>query len=152
MFEITFRAQEEDAWRLLDQLRGRGKGRILFSRATIDKTNTIKGEIRMLIITDSQQVDLAIKPVDKKGFPAQVDGVPVWATSDPTIATIEPSADGLSAVVKAATALGSVQISVSADADLGAGVETITGLLDLEVAAGKAVSLAIIAGTPTEQA
>ncbi len=152
MFEITLRAQEEDAWRLLDNLRGRGQGRLTFCRAVIDKTNTIKGDLKMLIITDSQQCDLAIKPIDRKGKPAQVDGVPVWASSDVTIATVEPAADGLSALVKAADNLGPVQISVTADADLGTGIENITGVLDIEVAAGKAVSLAIIAGTPAEQA
>jgi hypothetical protein len=39
-----------------------------------------------------------------------------------------------------------------ADADHGEGVEPITGILDLEVAGGKAVSLGIIASTPREQA
>jgi hypothetical protein len=54
--------------------------------------------------------------------------------------------------VAATDKLGSVQIGVTADADFGEGVEPITGILDLEIAGGKAVSLRIIAGTPREQA
>ena len=60
--------------------------------------------------------------------------------------------DGLSAVVSATNNLGSVQIKVTADVDLGEGIELITGILDLEIAGNKAVSLGIIAGTPREQA
>ena len=45
-----------------------------------------------------------------------------------------------------------VQISVSADADLGDGVRTLTGFLDLEIVSGEAVSLGVIAGAPREQA
>jgi hypothetical protein len=70
----------------------------------------------------------------------------------PTIAKVTPSEDGLSAVVAATDNLGFVQIRVSADADLGEGVEPITGVLDLEITGGKAVSFGIIAGTPREQA
>ncbi len=93
-----------------------------------------------MIITDTQQVDLATKPVDKKGNPGQVDGVPVWASRDPTIATVEPAADGLSANVKAATELGTTQISVTADADLGSGVTPIVGTLQIDVVGGQAAS------------
>ena len=45
-----------------------------------------------------------------------------------------------------------MQISVSADADLGDGVRTLTGTLDLEIVSGEAVTLSVIAGTPREQA
>jgi hypothetical protein len=41
---------------------------------------------------------------------------------------------------------------VSADADLGDGIRTLTGTLDLEIVSGEAVSLGIIAGAPREQA
>jgi hypothetical protein len=152
MIEIRLKAIDEDAWRLLRKLQDRGRARVVFHQAVIDKTNTIKGDLKMLILTDAQEVDLAIKPLDRKGKPAQVDGIPEWTSSDPTIAKVTPLEDGLSAVVAATDNLGSVQIRVTADADLGEGVEPITGTLDLEIAGGKAVSLGIIAGTPREQA
>lgn len=153
MIELSIRARDLDVWRLLHLLHsGKKRGRIVFYRATIDHYNVITGDIKMLILTDSQEVDLAIKPVDKKGNPAQVEGIPVWTTSDANIASVTPAADGLSAVVKAAAGLGDVQISVAADADLGPGVTTLTGTLDVSVVAGAAVTLNVAAGQPREQA
>lgn len=131
--------------------RRRRAARLAFLSAVIDQRTIIKGEIEHMIITDSQQVDLAIKPVDKKGKPAQIDGVPAWVSSNPAVATVAPAEDGLSALVKAADELGSTQISVTADADLGEGVVNIAGTLDIEVVGGQAVSLSIVAGTPAEQ-
>lgn len=58
--------------------------------------------------------------------PAMVDGVPVWASSDPTVLAVTPAADGMSAVVDTVTP-GTARISISADADLGSGVVPITG-------------------------
>lgn len=113
------------------------------------------GEITMIQLTDTQKVTLSIQPVDAKGNPALVDGAPTWNSSDPSIITVVPSADGLSAVASAAGPLtadgASVQVSVTADADLGAGVETISGTMDVTVVASKAVSVAINAGAPEEQ-
>jgi len=106
-------------------------------------------DITMLQLSDSQRCSLSITPTDKKGHAAAVDGVPVWTSSDETVGTVEASADGLSAVVTAG-APGTCQINVSADADLGSGVESIAGALDLTVVAGKAVALTIGTGTPEE--
>lgn len=127
-----------------------GQARIVFFQVALNGT-TILGDITMVLLTDSQEIDLAIKPLTKKGHPAQVDGTPVWSSSDPQIATVNPAADGLSCVVRAGANLGSVQISVTADADLGAGVAPLTGVLDLEVIGGGAATMSIIAGTPREQ-
>lgn len=147
---------EDDLCRFLRRLfrkkKSRPRARIVFYKAVIDKLTVVKGDLKSMIITDTQQFDVAIKPLDKKGKPAQVDGTPAWASSDPSIATVEASADGLSAVVKATDNLGAVQVSVKADADLGAGVRELIGVLDVEVVAGEAASLSIIAGTPVEQA
>jgi hypothetical protein len=110
----------------------------------------LQGDITMLILTNTQEVDLAIKPVDAKGNPAQVDGKPAWLSTDATKVTVVPSADGLSCVVKAANN-GSAQVKVTADADLGTGVRTLTGLLDVQVVSGGAVSIGIVTGTPREQ-
>jgi hypothetical protein len=91
-------------------------------------------------------VDLAIQ----RNLP-RWDGVPAWIGSDPAKAQLVAAEDGLSCIVKALDN-GSAQISVSYDADLGAGIKTLTALLDIEVVSGGAVSLGIIAGTPGEQA
>ena len=50
-----------------------------------------------LILTDLQQVSLSVTFVDKFNNPAKVEGSPVWTSSDETIVTVTPAADGLSA-------------------------------------------------------
>jgi len=46
------------------------------------------------------------------------------------------------------TALGTAQINVTADADLGSGVTTINGVLDVQVVAGQAVGFTIQTSPP----
>lgn len=105
----------------------------------------------MLVLTDTQKATLTLDPRTAKGAPARLDGVPQWSSSNPAVATIEPAADGLSAVVRA-TATGTTQINVVADADLDANeVRELTGVLDVEVKASEAVTLGISAGAPEEQ-
>lgn len=104
-----------------------------------------------LVLTDSQEVTLTVTPVDKKGNPAVVDGVPTWGTSDDTVLTVAAAADGLTALVTATGKLGDAQINVSADADLGSGVTSLTGTLDVSVVAGQAATLGVTAGVPAEQ-
>lgn len=79
------------------------------------------------INTDFNYPNVALVITDPKGRPAAVDGVPVWASSDDTVLSVTPAADGMSAVVDTVAA-GTARITVSADADLGAGVTTITGV------------------------
>ena len=105
----------------------------------------------VLVLTATQQCTLAISVVDKKGNPAAVDGVPAWGTSDASLLTVTPAMDGLSAVIIAVGSLGTAQVNVSADADLGDGVTAITGTLDVTITAAQATAVAISAGTPTEQ-
>jgi hypothetical protein len=80
-----------------------------------------------------------------------VDGVPAWSSSDPAKVEVAPSDDGLSCVAKALNN-GTVQINVSADADLGDGVRALIGTLDLEIVSGEAETLGIVVGAPREQA
>ena len=69
--------------------------------------------------------------MDAHGNPAQVDGIPVYATSDATVMTIQAAADGMSGtVVTVAPSATPQRMTVTADADLGAGVNTITGVSD----------------------
>jgi hypothetical protein len=141
------------AARLLLRLKSKKvHGRIVFVRAVIDHLTVITGDLKTMFLTDSQEVDLAIKPVSRKGNPAQVEGAPVWQSSDPAIVEAIPSQDGLSCVAKAVGPVGHAQLGVSADADLGEGVRTITGIFEIDVVAGEAASLTVIAGEPREQA
>lgn len=104
----------------------------------------------MLLLTDTQKCPLSITPVDSKGNPAEVDGAPEWSVADPALLTIDVAPDGMSATIAAVGPLGSTQVNVTADADLGAGTEPVSGVLDVTVQAGKAVSLGIKAGAPEE--
>lgn len=59
------------------------------------------------------------------GAAAPVDGVPVWASSDSTVIDVVAAADGMSAVA-ACVAPGVARLTATADADMGAGVATLT--------------------------
>lgn len=113
-------------------------------------TTVIRGEKIMLLLRDDQKVTLAIQPVDAKGNPAKVDGVPAWTNSDDTAGVLTVAADGLSAEFVAGMP-GVTQVTVTADADLGAGVRAISGVLDIQVEPGEAVTLDIKAGVPEAQ-
>jgi hypothetical protein len=109
------------------------------------------GGVRMeLVIADSQQFRVEIQPVDKAGNPGTLATVPVWSASDPTILTVAPAADGMSAVVSGTGKLGAAQVHVTAESDPTSGVNTITGTVDVQVVGGKAVSLRLTVGTATE--
>ena len=81
----------------------------------------------------------AVAYVDAKGNPAQVQGSPVWSSSDPSIVDVVASADGFAATLTPG-AVGVAQVKVEADADLGDGVVPVVGLVDVEVIAGQAVA------------
>jgi hypothetical protein len=104
------------------------------------------------ILTADQMVDVSVAFVDDHGNPATVDGMPVWASSDDTILSVIASADGMSATVSAVGPAGQAQVSVTADADLGAGTVELIGLMDIQVVAGDAVSAVLTPGTPTSNA
>ena len=75
----------------------------------------------------SQMFNATLVILDATGAPAKVDGIPVWASSDATVVSVTASADGMSATVPC-IAPGTARITVTTDADLGAGVSTITGV------------------------
>lgn len=117
---------------------------------------TLEGQtttgVTSTMLTDSQKETLSIAPADKKGFPATLDGVPVWASSDETIATVDASGDatGLTAVLSGVRP-GSCTVTVTGDADLGSGVTPIVGTLSVSVTAGQATTINITEGPPTDQ-
>lgn len=135
--------------RLLDLIEPGPAVKIVF---TADVEGQITIGVQMLELKDTQQVTLSIQPVDKKGNPAAIDGKPEWASSNSEVLSVEPAADGMSAVAKAVGPLGSAIVSVKVDADLGEGVSELSGVLEVQVFGSGAVSVDITAGTPEEQA
>jgi hypothetical protein len=114
-------------------------------------------------MTNSQTAVARIKPVGVGGRPALLDGVPVWASADETLATVIAAADGLSALI---TPVGpipppsdpadpsskkTVRVTVTGDADLGTGVVPIFGTLDVEITPGNAIGIEVTLDPPTEQ-
>lgn len=71
--------------------------------------------------TDQHYENVTLSITDSRGRAAAVEGAPVWASSDETVLTVAAAADGMSASIET-VAPGTARVTVSADADLGAGV------------------------------
>jgi len=116
---------------------------------SIKSNGVITKNISMLVLPNDHKVTASIQPVDAKGNPATIDGLASWSSSSTDIVTVTNiSTDSLSADVVPGTALGTAQINVTADADLGGGVTTINGVLDVQVVAGQAVGFTISTAPP----
>lgn len=108
------------------------------------------------ITTDQNYPSVALAITNNRGQPAPVEaGSVTWASSDETVLTVAPAADGMTAAVDTVGA-GTARISVTADADLGAGVSTITGVSeDVNVTIGPnsvASHMVLNLGTPADKA
>ena len=62
---------------------------------------------------------------DAAGHPVSVASVPSWGADNPSVATVTPAADGMSAVVTG-VGVGAAIITVTAEGDPTPGVDTIT--------------------------
>lgn len=105
------------------------------------------------VLTDVQQVVVSLTTVDAAENPGKIDGTPQWSSSAPDILTVTPADNGMSAVIRTTgrlTAEGeAVQVSATADADLGAGVTTLTAVQEFAVSGSQAVSLGMAVGEPS---
>src|SRR5215831_2865628 len=112
-------------------------------------TVTARGEDMAYTLGSGMQVHLKVSYVDAAGNPALVDGPVAWASSDVTVATVAAESDS-TALVKTVGPVGQVQISATADVDLGTGVKNLVTPMDLTVAAGEAVAGTIAPVGPAE--
>lgn len=107
------------------------------------------------INSDQNYPNVVLEIMDAQGRPARVDGVPVWASSDETVVSVVAGADGMSAVIDT-VAPGTARVTVSADADLGAGVVELTGVSeDINVTLGPshaASTMTLNLGAPADKA
>src|ERR1035437_5346158 len=120
--------------------------------AHLDDGTILEG-VTMQTLRDDQKVLLTIQPLDGKGKPAALDGVPVWSSSDETQVLVVAASDGLSAVASGVAPPSDPtaplpRIVVTADADLGSGSTPITGSLDFTITARSAGTIALPGGTP----
>jgi hypothetical protein len=97
------------------------------------------------------QAHVKVSYVDAGGNPAVVDGDVTWASSDDAVAAVFVSSNDTSeAVIRPVGPIGNVQITATADADLGAGVREIITPMDLTIVAGEAMSGTIAPTGPAE--
>jgi hypothetical protein len=134
---------------ILETIIGPPASRVIF---TIKIGSTITEGATKVKLKDNQEFDVAVTFQDAGGQPAGVQGTPTWTSDNEAVLTVAPAADGLSAVVSAVGPVGTAQLSVSADADLGEGTTTITGVLDVEVIAGDATLIVLNPGPARDKA
>lgn len=125
-------------------------GRLLFVATTVADSVQYGGELMSLMLSTIQQVTLTLQPVDAKGFPAPVDGVPQWSLSNPEAGLLQVAEDGMMALF-IAIAPGDTQINVLADARLGEDVVPLTAVLDVRVIPAEAATLTLTPGVPETQ-
>ena len=105
-----------------------------------------KGDILMQL-KDNEPGSYQVQLKDAAGNPATIDpaALPVWAITDPSLATLTPSADGLSCAVQPSGKLGTatIQFSIPAVDDEPA----IQASDDLTIIASVATQ-AVLVGTP----
>jgi hypothetical protein len=99
-----------------------------------------------VVLTTEQKVRIAVAPQTSSGSPAQVDGAVLFSVTSGDC-TIEPI-DNTSAFIVSGSAPGDSVIAVTADADLGAGVEEIADTVQATVTHPKATSLGLTADAP----
>lgn len=104
-------------------------------------TLTAWGDGMAYKLPNDKVIGVQVSYVDSKGNPAEVDDAITWDTSDPEIATVETdTGDSAMATVVPSGKTGQVQVTATADADLGEGVRELVTTMDLEVIAGEAVA------------
>jgi len=100
----------------------------------------------MLVTIDNEsKIEVTLAPATASGNPAPLDGVPSWSVIEGD-ATLEVSEDGLSCFLVSGE-VGNSVIEVSADADLGEGVRSLTDTIDLAVVSAEASALGLSVGT-----
>lgn len=109
--------------------------------------NNLKHKKMLITITNEEKVQVTLAPTTAAGNPASLDGLPTWKVTSGD-ATLEVAADGLSAFLVSGAPGVNSQIAVTADADLGAGVVTLSDVIDLAVVLASASALGLVVGTP----
>lgn len=104
-------------------------------------TITAKGDAMAYKLPNDKMIAVKVAYIDGKGNPATVDGDVTWDTSDQEIATIDADdGDSTMATVKPTGKVGQVQVTATADADLGEGTRELITTMDVEIVAGEAVA------------
>jgi hypothetical protein len=102
-----------------------------------------------LLLTTEQKQRVILSPKTAAGNPAQVDGAPTWAVISGN-GTVDVAADGLSAFIVSTDTVDGIPTvySVTADADLGSGVENIVDTITLTTKNANAAALGLSTEPP----
>lgn len=104
-----------------------------------------------LSITNEQQVKVHLTPKTAAEKPAKLDGIPVWSKISGPGAVVAAE-DGLSAdLVSDNEDLSDTIFQVTADADLGEGVEQIADTITLHTTHANATNLGLTADEPVSK-
>jgi hypothetical protein len=100
-----------------------------------------KGDRIMYTLPVDKMVKMQVAYVDAEGNPAAIDGPVAWSSSDETIVTVAPdTSDSTVVTVTPVGPIGQIQVTATADADLGAGVRNLVTVCDIQLVAGEAVA------------
>ena len=109
--------------------------------------------------TTEQALPFTFAVKDGRGRPVKIQGTPVAVSSDETVATVAIKAgetnvwNGLISSVSPSPADTTQRVTVTADADLGEGVNEVVGFLDFTVTLDPRTGVRVVemvAGTPVE--
>jgi len=99
-----------------------------------------------IALTTEEKVLLTLSPQTPNGNPAPVDGEPVWSVTAGDV-TLDVQPGGLSAYVVSGAA-GTSEVTVTADADMGEGVKTLSDIAAVNVVPAEAAGLGLSVGAP----
>jgi len=103
-------------------------------------------------LSEVQFVEGQVTPVNRLGGPAKVEAGSVeYSSSDPLVATVEEDPNDETKFKVVAHSPGISQVDISADADLGDGVVTISGFVAVEVLPENATGFGVTFGAPQDQ-
>lgn len=121
----------------------RQKGRVVLS--FIINNQKIEGVISMIQISATQKQRFKVNFTDAKGNPAQVQAGSVSiSVADEAVATVVRDPEDETTFDVLGASPGTTQLNVTADADMGDGVKTISDFSAVEIRPGEAVGVGIV--------
>jgi hypothetical protein len=119
------------------------------SSVVFNDGTTVKGVIVASTLHNDSQFTVTVAPKSLGGKPAKIDGAPKWSVDREDLVSVTPAADGMSAVVAAVGGVGTAEVMIVADANLGPDETDISVVLDIEVIDAQAAALSVSVGPET---
>jgi hypothetical protein len=101
-------------------------------------------------LRDDQQVELTVEALDAEDNPAAA--TTTFASSDESIVSLRDNGDGTAIATASPGAAGLGTATVTATVTQTSSGDTLEGTFDIEVVAGDAVTVNVVAGTPEPKA